>query len=200
VIPLIPPDFGDRAVSDPPSQGTVRIGMMGRLEDQKNLLYAAQIIAALQTLRPEQKWEFHIYGDGKMREKMASYCASLNINTVFHGRYERSQLFDLIEQNHFYIITSRTEGQCIAALEILAAGRPLFATTAGALPDILSRPERGSLLPPEDPAAAAQIIFTFLARVDALDARKIAAGFIDTYSAKAIKARYCSEISNIVAP
>ena len=45
-----------------------------------------------------------------------------------------------------FCFTSQTEGQCLAALEILAQGRPVVATAVGALPGILDHPDLGIAL------------------------------------------------------
>ena len=47
-------------------------------------------------------------------------------------------------------------------IEAMAAGRPVVASAVGGVPEIVSRPELGTLVPPDEPKATAQAILRYL--------------------------------------
>ena len=201
VIPLLPPKITgmlDTGNSTPLTDRVCRIGMMGRLEEQKNPLYAVHIVAELQKLRPQLRIEFHVYGDGRCRKAMEQAAQKYGVNCVFHGAYLRNQAAEIVSANHFFLICSRTEGQCIAALEILAGGRPLFSTAVGALPEILSDPVRGSLIAMANPEQAAVRIAEFMKRPEFGDARRIIKSYESVFSREKVRKQYLNEINEIL--
>lgn len=158
VLPLIPPEPADPLVGKRDHE-TLRLGLMGRLEAQKNPVYALEIMEALSAgLSGKKQVEFHFYGTGSMEPELQRRAASGKVRVIFHGAYRRDDLPRIVSENDGFLIPSLYEGQCIVALEVLACGRPVFATAVGALPEILSAPARGALLPAGDPAVAAQTV------------------------------------------
>jgi glycosyltransferase involved in cell wall biosynthesis len=59
-----------------------------------------------------------------------------------------------------FAFTSISEGQCLAALEILARGRPVVATPVGAFPEFLSDGLLGTLAAPDQPEEFARSLVT----------------------------------------
>ncbi len=192
VVPLIPPQIESGAVSAPPSGNVLKLGMFGRLERQKNPLYALAIAEALNECPPDgySGVELNIYGTGSLEQELRRKADTCGLPVVFHGRYARDTVHQLIGGNHLCLITSVSEGQCIVALEVLACGRPVFATPVGALPDILSRRERGAVLPFDDVAAAADGIRVWLAREGGVDAPGIVRSYLEDYARDKIRDHY----------
>ena len=67
----------------------------------------------------------------------------------------RAQLWALMDDAHALIVPSRREGLGLVAAEALARGRPVVASRAGGLPELLTAPGGGILVPPEDVRALA---------------------------------------------
>ncbi|WP_372845873.1 glycosyltransferase family 4 protein [Pontiella sp.] len=191
VIPLIPPRIAELPVSQNESR-ILRIGMMGRLEPQKNPAYACDVMEALSQSLPEGKVsvEFHVYGEGSLSSSLKKKTGSLKCKTEFHGVYERSAVERIVSENDGFLITSNSEGQCIVALEILAAGRPVFATPVGALPAILTDPIRGALLPRENPGEAAKMIRTWFELNRLTSASDVQKSYQKNYDRDAVVAAY----------
>ncbi|MEE9369570.1 MAG: glycosyltransferase family 4 protein [Pontiella sp.] len=190
-IPYIPPiPFGqsDKRSTD----GILKIGMMGRLEAQKNPGFAMKIVADLQRNLPGcwHKIEFHVYGSGSLESMMRTESANIGLTTVFHGKYDRSEVSDIVSENDLFLITSDSEGQCIVALEILAGGRPLFATPIGALPEILNEETRGCIVPQEDSSEAARRISSWLVRNAEIGVADIQRSYIAGFNRKEIELEY----------
>ncbi|MCX5748258.1 MAG: glycosyltransferase, partial [Proteobacteria bacterium] len=60
------------------------------------------------------------------------------------------------------VLPSRAEGTPNVVLEALASGRRVVGTRVGGVPDLLTRPELGTLVPARDPAALAAAVATAL--------------------------------------
>lgn len=194
ILPLIPPDPTTPAPGKGDQHGSalLRVGMMGRLEKQKNPFYALGIVSELRRCLPEgyEKIEFHVYGDGTLAPELEATAGNLGVHAELHGRYERKDAGKIVADNDIFLITSLSEGQCIVALEILAGGRPLFATPAGALPVILAEEGRGSLLPWNNASAAAQCISEWIGLHPDQSAADIQQSYLNDYNRDDIQQRY----------
>jgi glycosyltransferase involved in cell wall biosynthesis len=143
-LPYIPPPC-----SNPfplVSSKTLRIGFLGRLAAQKNLAYLLESIAIL---RRTMDLKLDFFGDGTEKKNMAAATKRLGLEGIvtFHGDIPRHDIPSAIARCHLFAFTSTTEGQCLAALEILAAGRPLVATPVGVFPQLLADSRFGVLAP-----------------------------------------------------
>ncbi len=158
MVPYIPPR--PQMLGEEGPRSPLRIGSLGRLAGQKNLYYLIDIVALLKQREPDLAFDVHIYGDGALRESLDQHAEKAGVANLltFHGAVAREEVPAMISGCDLFLITSDTEGQCLVALEILSAGRPLIATAAGALPVILSSSTRGALIPFSDAAASAEIV------------------------------------------
>jgi glycosyltransferase involved in cell wall biosynthesis len=155
-IPYIPPRIAPPAAL-PDCGGVIRIGFIGRLVPQKNLTYLltafAHLCAAGEMGRAAQRsWELHLFGDGDQRQELERVASAIGLQrqVYFHGAILRDSVPAAIDRCHLFAFSSLTEGQCLAALEVLARGRPLVATPVGAFPEILEAPEFGLMAPLDD--------------------------------------------------
>ena len=142
VLPYVPPDCLPPAPLPAPP---LKIGFLGRLVDQKNLPYLFEVFRSVLSSRAAT---LDIFGDGPLRDRLAELARSLGIAPLvrFRGFVPRARIAAAVDSCHLFAFASVTEGQCLAALEILARGRPIAATPVGALSDILSDPRLGSVV------------------------------------------------------
>jgi glycosyltransferase involved in cell wall biosynthesis len=151
-IPYLPPEA--TALVDYPSSlggNVIRLGFLGRLVAQKNVGYLLEVYHALTQAGAGFQYELHLFGDGAQRKELERRCAELALPGVtFHGEVPRSDVGRVIDFCDLFLNTSVTEGQCLAALEVLGRGRPLVATPVGALPEVLRQSELGRLAPLRD--------------------------------------------------
>lgn len=94
----------------------------------------------------------------------------------FDGKVPRTELEAGLHAATAVIVPSLFEGFGLPAVEALAAGTPIVASAAGALPEVIERAGVGRLVPPADPAALRCEILDVLENWDAeqravLDAR-----------------------------
>jgi glycosyltransferase involved in cell wall biosynthesis len=150
VIPYLMPEVSP-VVPFPDMGKTIRIGFLGRLAPQKNVGMLPEALVELvrgPQRATEAAYEVHIFGDGTERQRVEKLARRLRVDdaVVFHGPVRHEGVFGAIDSCHLFALPSRTEGQCLAALEILSRGRPLVATPVGALPDIIVDAEVGRLI------------------------------------------------------
>ncbi len=162
ILPYIPPDVRDAASFPEPSP--LRIGFLGRLVPDKNLKYLIVSFSRLRTMGVDA--QLHIFGDGPERNAIQSLTNEMNLATSiqFHGNQDRTEIPAEIDSCHFFAFSSTTEGQCLSALEILARGRPVLGTPAGAFPEFLSG-LLGSIAPLDDPTAFAAALMAVAKQV-----------------------------------
>jgi glycosyltransferase involved in cell wall biosynthesis len=155
VLPYLPPAC--ESASPLPPTPPLRIGFLGRLAPQKNLAY---LLNAFAEVRRSIEAELWIYGDGPERLSLTRLAERLGIARCvrFHGPVPRGEVARAVDSCHLFAFTSLTEGQCLAALEIVARGRTLVATPVGVFPELLRNPIFGRLAPLNSAEAFAAVV------------------------------------------
>ncbi len=74
----------------------------------------------------------------------------------FVGKLPRAQLEEAFGSATIVVLPSLFEGFGLPAIEALAAGTPVVAASAGALPEVIGAAGTGKLVPPADPVALAK--------------------------------------------
>jgi glycosyltransferase involved in cell wall biosynthesis len=150
-------------------------------KDHRTLIRAAHYARAM---RPELHWV--IAGEGKLREALAAEIQRLGLDDRVHLVGHIDRVDALIAEAGVFVLSSTREGLGSVVLNALALGRPVVATAAGGIPEILP-PE--VLVPVEGAEALAQRV------VDVLDhptpvpfppgcsAGAMAQGVLDVYRA-----------------
>jgi len=153
-----------------------------------------------------------IAGSGPLLDELRHSATNLNLagRIVFLGDVATEALLPLMRRSSGVIIPSVpsegvVEATSLAALEALACGAPLIASSIGGLSEIVSRAAAGFLFPPGDAIALAGIMReledTPLDRLDVLRKRSLAAAqLFDVHPwFEAIKAVYTT-LSPAIAP
>ena len=112
-----------------------RIGFVGRLSHEK----APDRFCEL-ARRCANVAEWHVWGDGPMRNEMERTYAA---NVTFHGLV--TDLAPVWPSLGLLVMPSRAEGLPMAALEALASGVPIAASAVGGLPSLVHPGKTGWL-------------------------------------------------------
>ncbi len=127
-----------------------RIIFVGDLVDEvKNI---SGILQAMSLITKEQKFEFHIFGDGTDREKLSNYVRAdgrLRECVYFHGYCPNNEIIDFMGTCDFLILNSRHETFSVVVAESLACGKPVIATKCGG-PENMVNGQTGLLVPVDD--------------------------------------------------
>ncbi len=107
-------------------------------------------------------------------EWLAHRARQLELDVKFTGHLSGSQIRDVYRRARVVAVPSRFESFSIAAVEAMAAGRPVVTTTRAGVAPFVERWEAGSSVPAGDPVALADALALFLldpARASAFGAR-----------------------------
>jgi glycosyltransferase involved in cell wall biosynthesis len=134
-----------------PSHGTkseIILGTAGRLIALKGIEYLLRAAAALQAEFPGLRVE--IAGAGPQREKLEETAAQLGLarRVDFLGWVDDIQ--SVLPRWDIFVMPSLEEGFPIAALDAMAAGLPVIASSVGGIPELVVDGGTGWLVPPAD--------------------------------------------------
>ena len=101
-------------------------------KDHRTLIRAAHYARAN---RPDLHWV--IAGEGKLRNSLAAEIRRLGLADRVHLIGHVDRVDALIAAADVFVLTSKSEGLGSVVLDALALGRPVVATAAGGIPEIL---------------------------------------------------------------
>ncbi|NWF61051.1 MAG: glycosyltransferase [Fischerella sp.] len=191
-----------------PAQEQLKIGFLGRLVEDKNIPLLLEAFCRFQDEylqastsegRQKRKPSLHLFGDGHLRKQLEQLVEKLGIasSVIFHGSIPNAEVEEVIASCHLFAFASRSEGQCLAALEILGCGRPIVATDAGALPDILSDSRLGRIVQSANPNEFADSLMdiTKLIEQQSISPEVIRSAYLERYAPEKVGGNY-EEILN----
>lgn len=116
----------------------IHVGIAGRLVEIKRIDLFLETAALLLRDCPEQKWRFHIFGDGPMRAKLEALSDRLGLTdtVIFHGH--RDDIEICLGGLSTLVICSDHEGLPMISLEAAALGVPAVAHAVGGLIDVIA--------------------------------------------------------------
>ncbi len=161
---------------------------VARLEPHKGVDMVLRALPAIVALAPDV--HYAVAGKGPERDKLKKLAHKLGVadRVRFLGEVSERDLPALYNLASVYVGASRraerlgVEGFGISLVEASACGLPVVAGRSGGIPDAVRDGETGFLIPPEDPAAIAEVVGRLLSDA-ALAARVGAAGrrAVETY-------------------
>lgn len=176
VIPDVSPDRVRPALSSP--DDPVRLLFVGRLVERKGV---EVLVRALARLRHMRDAELVIVGSGNREDSVRRTAALEGVadHVHFRGFVTAERLAEEYAEADIFVlpavVDSRgdTEGLGVVLLEALAYERPVIASRAGGIPDIVIDGETGWLSDPGDSEVLARRILDVIS--DPNEARRVAA-------------------------
>ncbi|HEY3750463.1 MAG TPA: glycosyltransferase [Pseudonocardiaceae bacterium] len=140
-----------------------RVLFVGRLDEEKRVDELLRAVAFLhqQVADRDVDIRLDIVGDGSRRAAWEHLAARLGVRerVVFHGFVGEDALLDAYARCDVFCMPGIAELQSLATMEAMAAGKPVIAADAMALPHLVRPGRNGWLYPPGDvPALAGHLL------------------------------------------
>ena len=137
----------------------INVAHLAGHKGQKFLLEAIpRVLARI----PETR--FFIVGKGELIDELKAQSSALGLNQKLIFTGFRQDVGSFYHMADLCVMSSVEEGLGTAVLDALACGKPVVATAAGGLPEIIDDGVTGRLVAPADPAALAEGIVELLSR------------------------------------
>jgi glycosyltransferase involved in cell wall biosynthesis len=136
------------------------IGNIGALvphKGQRHLIEAAAIV-----VRHVPDARFVIAGEGELRPALERSIKEHGLEKhVFLAGF-RADVLSVLKAFDIFVMSSVTEGLGTSLLDAMAAGKPIVATRAGGIPEVVADGETGMLVAPRDHDAMAEALVRLL--------------------------------------
>jgi glycosyltransferase involved in cell wall biosynthesis len=167
----------------------LRMLSVGRLDEEKNPLLLADIVARLRA--DGRDWRLVVCGTGSLADALAERVEALGLGDAVELRGYvplGAGLQQLYRESHLFLHVSWTEGVPQVLFEAFAARLPIVATAVGGVPETVGE-DAALLVPPGDAEAAATAAARIAAdpdlreRLTEAGARRVAAHTLEAEAA-----------------
>lgn len=140
---------------------------VGRLVERKGVRY---LLDAVARLRPKHDIHVDIVGDGPLGPELEAHAARLGIRDQvrFHGFLGSRALARRYAECDVFVLPAvhdskgDTEGLGVVLVEAMSHGRPVIASAAGGIPDVVRDGVSGQLVPPGDVETLARALARYI--------------------------------------
>ena len=160
--PHTPPP-GLRAALGLPEDARV-VGSVGRFVAYKGYDQLVETARLVHRRMPGVHWL--LVGDGELRAALEAQCRQLGLKETVHFLGWRDDVPELLALCDVVVLPSLGEHFGRVLIEAMATAKPVVATDAGGVPEIVLDGQTGLLVPPADPAALARATLDLLADPD----------------------------------
>lgn len=145
----------------PPPGGSPVFGIVARLDPVKGHAVLLDAFAALSRRRPDARLVVVGRAENVAAAELASRAAKLGVGDRVSFQGHVPDAMDYMRRCHAGVVASLgSEAVSRAAVEWMAAGRPVVATRVGCLPEYVADGETGRLVPPGDAPALAEAMLS----------------------------------------
>lgn len=133
---------------------------VAKLTDHKGHRYFLEALPELTKQHPQIV--VALAGDGELRDSLETLATELGVRSSVRFLGYRQDVQDLLAAADVIVQPSHMEGLCSSLIDAMLAARPIVASRAGGIPDLLQvhpgEQEVGWLVEPRDPSSLAQAI------------------------------------------
>lgn len=175
-------------------EGAPVVACIGRLDPAKGHGHLLEAARRLQDRRPGIHWL--LVGEGELRGSLEERRNALGLQEQVHFAGWREDVPDILALCDLFVLPSLAEHFGRVIIEAMAMGKPVVATGAGGVPEVVIHGETGLLVPPGEPAALAGAVLALLAdpasaaRLGAAGRRRAESAFGLARHVQAVQALY----------
>jgi glycosyltransferase involved in cell wall biosynthesis len=140
--------------------GTRVVGSVGHLAGHKGHRYLLEALPYIRQTEPNIR--LMIVGEGELRSALEAQAAALGVTEQVCFTGFRHDVVALMQQFEVFVHPSYLEGLGTVLLDAMALGKPVVATHAGGIPEVVQDGVTGLLVPPRDPPALARAVLHLL--------------------------------------
>jgi glycosyltransferase involved in cell wall biosynthesis len=152
---LLDREKGRRELGVP--SGSFHIGWIGRMSHEKAPDIMVQCLKSIRVQGSIPGLHVTMIGDGPLRPALEKLSARSDLSSIVNWPGGIPRAYRYLPAFDGVVISSRSEGTPVVALEAMTVGIPLVATRVGGIPDLVGS-EGALLVPAEDPEALASAI------------------------------------------
>jgi glycosyltransferase involved in cell wall biosynthesis len=158
-------EAGDRLLSEFDIRADEKVVInVGHLAGHKGQEYLVRAIPHVLVKLP--KTRFFIVGKGELMDNLKTIASSLGLKQALVFTGFRKDVGSFYKVADLFVMSSVDEGLGTAVLDAMALGKPVVATRAGGLPEIVHDGKTGRLVAPADPTALAEGIIEMLTHTE----------------------------------
>ncbi|MFC1590035.1 glycosyltransferase [Candidatus Omnitrophota bacterium] len=139
---------------------SVVVGTFGRLEEEKGCQYLIESIPIIR--KKHRETFFIIIGEGSLRESLMKKAVELKVGEAVRFLGGRGDMPELLKAMDVVVFPSIHEGFSIAALEAMAATRPVVATRVGGMEELITDGKDGLLVESGNSASLARSVMRLI--------------------------------------
>ena len=136
------------------------VGAIGALVPHKGHRYLIDAVPTVMREFPDVR--LVIMGEGELRPTLERQIRDLHLEKHVILTGFRTDVLSVLKGFDVFVMSSVTEGLGTSLLDAMAAARPVVATTAGGIPEVVVDGETGLLVPPRDARRLAEAIIALL--------------------------------------
>ena len=140
--------------------GSPIVGNVAALVPHKGQRHFVEAAALVVREVPDAR--FVIAGEGELRPTLEHLIKHLNLEKHVMLAGFRPDVLSVHKAFDIFVMSSITEGLGTSLLDAMACGRPIVATTAGGMPEVVQDGKTGILVPPRNDQAMADAIVKLL--------------------------------------
>lgn len=144
--------------------GYTLVGNIGRLSEQKGMVYFIQAVAKIREKCPKVK--FYIVGSGELEDELKKESDRLLLgDTLFFLGY-RSDIQNVMAQFDFIVLSSLWEGLPLTPIEAFSVKKTVVATSVDGTPEIVENGKNGILVAAKDVNALSEAMLEMIENED----------------------------------
>ena len=131
-------------------EDTLVFGTVGRLHEAKGYSLAIELFASLVRRMPDRDMRLVFVGEGPLEAKLKAAAAASGFGDRIIFENFTNQTWRVYPAFDLFVMPSTTEALGLALLEAMACGCPPIAMGVGGIPEVITDPNTGWLVPEKD--------------------------------------------------